>query len=383
MSSKPLLVLLNEGTRGHTVQSRGIAARLNEITPIDTLELETPRLSGFSKIKYIKILARKLPSATPEFAENWLKNAGAEDLCAQVRLLLAEDVRPLLFLSAGSRAAPYCLALAKLFSGKSCVIMTPSVLGLKPFDWAIVPKHDGHTGDNVLITLGAPNAISPDLLVSQKRELLSDYPPRRAEAWGLLIGGDDQNYSIAPLWINKFMPSLLEKVHNAGVDVYITTSRRTEAATEAALAKLCGGDLSVRMLLLASQDPRNPVPGILGHCSRVFCTEDSVSMISEAVTAGANVAVVTVGHHHGFRRLLQEITELLVDTHVLTKRFLWGVPRFDRMIEDFENQNYLCLIKPRSIDEDLDHFLEKDAGLRPVFNEAERAAKWLVERWLG
>ena len=383
MNANPLLILLNEGTRGHIVQSRGIAARLNEITPVDVFEHETPRLKGLDKIKYHKIFARRLPSASQSYLENWLYHAGAEELCSVVRTEVGEKKRPLLFLSTGSGAAPYCLALARLFDGKSCVVMTPTVLGLKPFDWAIVPKHDGQSGDNVLVTLGAPNAICPQLLSEQKRELLSDYPPRRAEGWGVLIGGDDQNYSIAPLWVNKVMPTLLELARAAGVDLYITTSRRTQAATEAALSKLCAGNDSVRMLLLASQDPRNPVPGILGHCARVFCTEDSVSMISESVTGCPRVAVVTVGHHHGVRRFFQEITEYLVDLRLLSSRCLWGVPRFNRMIEDFENQNYLTLITPRSLDDDLAHFLSKPCGEAAQFNEAARAAKWLAQRWLG
>ena len=296
--------------------------------------------------------------------------------------LVNPERRSLLFLSAGSTAAPYCLALAKRFSGKSCVVMTPSVLGTKPFDMAVVPKHDGRRGDNVLVTLGAPNSISPELLESQSRELLSDYPPHQKDAWGVLIGGDDLNYSIAPLWVNKVLPTLLNAAADANVDLYITTSRRTQAATEMEIAKLCGDTSVVRMLLLASKDSRNPVPGILGHCSRVFCTEDYVSMISEAVTAGVQTAVITVGHHHGVKRLLQEVTEWLVDARLLSTKRLWGVPRFNRMIEDFENQNYLCLVTPRNLDDDLRHFLERPLDGMKGFNEAEKAARWILNRWL-
>ena len=182
--------------------------------------------------------------------------------------------------------------------------------------------------------------------------------------------------------MNKVLPTLLNAAADANVDLYITTSRRTQAATEMEIAKLCGDTSVVRMLLLASQDSRNPVPGILGHCSRVFCTEDSVSMISEAVTAGVQTAVITVGHHHGVKRLLQEVTEWLVDARLLSTKRLWGVPRFNRMIEDFENQNYLCLVTPRNLDDDLRHFLERPLDGMKGFNEAEKAARWILNRWL-
>ncbi len=379
MDIKPLLVLLGEGTRGHLVQSRGIRDRLCELISLESLEFEVPYLKGWQRIKYIKALARKLPTATDYFLDYWLTEAGARRIVEEISLA---GVRPTLFLSAGSTAAPYCLALARRFRGKSCVIMTPSVLGVKPFDMAIVPKHDGHRGKNVLITLGAPNSVCQSLLTTSEKELLSDYPAQRKEAWGILIGGDDLNYSVAPLWVNKVLPTLLEAASAADVDLYITTSRRTQAATENAISELCKGNPCVRLLLLASQDPRNPVPGILGHCSRVFCTEDSVSMISESVTAGIPVAVVTVGHRRGVKRLMQEITEYLVDTRILSQKRLWGVPRFNRMIEDFANYDLLSIITPRNLIDDLAKFLGQPSQRQDDFNEAQRAAKWILSRWL-
>lgn len=381
MGGRPLLILLNEGTRGHLVQSRGIRDRMSEMISLDSMELETPRLSRFRKLKYIKILSRKLPCASDYFLDSWLRNAGAQPLADRIAQMNPAG-RPLLFLSAGSNAAPYCLAFARRFGGKSCVVMTPSVLGIKPFDMAVVPKHDGQKGDNLLVTMGAPNSITASLLKDQEKELLSDYPARREEAWGILIGGDDLNYTIAPLWVNKVMPTLLEAAEGADVDLYITTSRRTQAAAENALYKLCVGHPRVRMLFLASQDPRNPVPGILGHCQRVFCTEDSVSMISEAVTAGVQTAVITVGHHHGLKRLCQELTEYLVDSGILSTKCLWGVPRFNRMMEDFENQDYLTIITPRNLLDGLARFLQHSPSRPAEFNEAVKAARWIVSRWL-
>lgn len=379
---KPLLVLLDERTRGHSVQSRGIRDRIKELVDVESIELEIPSLKGLQKIKCLKMMAGKLPKVPKTLAEKWLDDAGGKALYSEVETLLAGEKRALLIMSAGSSAAPYCLALAHIFGGKSCVIMVPSVLGVKPFDMAIVPKHDACTGDNVLVTLGAPNSICDSLLEEQGRELLSDYPPIRDDAWGILIGGDDQNYTIAPLWVSKVLPTLMDAAQGADVDLYITTSRRTSAAAEAAISRICAGNPRVRMLLLASQDARNPVPGILSHCSKVFCTEDSVSMISESVTAGVQVAVVTVGHRHGIRRLLQEITEYAVDVKLLSVKCLWGVPRFNRMIEDFENQDYVTIITPREIIDGLARFLERPHNHIGTFNEAERAAKWIISRWL-
>ncbi len=55
----------------------------------------------------------------------------------------------------------------------------------------------------------------------------------------------------------------------------------------------------VRMLVLGTRDPWNPIPGMLDICDEVFCTEDSVSMISEAATGGQVVQILRVGKRRG------------------------------------------------------------------------------------
>lgn len=380
MTSLPVLFRLCDGIRGHMFQTGGIRDRMKEIKPIETMDLEVPHLTGKQRINWLKLKSRRLPSATSEEALAWLKGADGDELVKNVETVPDFKNRPCLFMSAGSGAAPYCLALAKTFSGTSCVVMTPSVLGTEPFDLAIVPKHDGAAGANTLVTLGAPNSIDRSQLEEQAANLLSDYPARRRQAWGLLIGGDDQNYAITPLWAENVLPRIFKEASFADVDLYITTSRRTSQETEHYIFEQCRPNPQVRMLLLASKDPRNPVPGILGHCSVVFCTEDSVSMISESVTAGVKVVVLTVGHCHGLRGAFQSLTENLVETRLLSPEKLWGVPRFSRMIEDFETQGFLRVLSPRRLDEDLSNTLTANIP-HPPFNEAARAAKWILARW--
>ncbi len=381
MNRLPVVFRLSDGIRGHFFQTEGIRDRMTDLAELECHDLEVPLLEGWTRIMALKVRAWWLPSATKDQAKQWLQKSRGEAMMDAISALDLEN-RPKLFLSAGGRAAPYCLALARLYGGKSCVVMTPSVLGTDSFDMAVVPKHDGYCAENTLVTMGAPNSISPQRLKEQAQELCCDYPPQRDRAWGILIGGDDQNYVIAPLWVEKVFPQLLEAARQADVDLYITTSRRTRPETENVISEFCRGNPRVRMLLLASQDPRNPVPGLLGHCSRVFCTEDSVSMISESVTAGLWVSVLTVGHCHGVRSWMQRITEKMTDAKLISQERLWGVPRFTRMLEEFEALGYLEILSPRRLAEDLSIETPQERGL-PPFNEAGRAARWILDRWLG
>ncbi len=380
MNRPPVVFRLSDGIRGHFFQTEGIRDRMKELAELECHDLEVPYLEGWQRLVALKLRARRLPSASKRQLQRWLADSRGEALAKAVADADPSG-RPALFLSAGSRAAPYCLALSRLFGGKSCVVMTPSRLGTAPFDMAVVPKHDGYSADNVLLTLGAPNAISRQRLQAQAQELCCDYPPQRKRAWAILVGGDDQNHSIAPLWAEKVFPVVFQAAERADVDLYVTTSRRTRGDTEQTIAELCRHNPRVRMLLLASQDPRNPVPGLLGHCCRVFCTEDSVSMISESVTSGLWVSVFTVGHCHGIRRWMQQLTEAMVYAKVISPERLWGVPRFTRMLEEFESQGYLEILSPRRLAEDLS--IQPPHRDVPPFNEAARAARWILDRWLG
>lgn len=125
------------------------------------------------------------------------------------------------------------------------------------------------------------------------------------------------------------------------------------------------------MLLLASEESWSPVPGILGLCEKVLCTEDSVSMISEAATAGLRPIVLPVERRASLSSVLGRL--------VPGERLVWGVKRFDRMIKAFE-ERALCSVAG-ALESLLELLFEEAEGPREDFNEARRAAMWILERW--
>ncbi|MEA4881973.1 MAG: ELM1/GtrOC1 family putative glycosyltransferase [Synergistaceae bacterium] len=381
-----LLILLSDGIRGHLSQSRGVAGWISRFTGADIVEMEVPRLSGWRRAFFLKWRARFLPFLPPERTALWLDRAGGSQLLSESRSALARrglSGEQVLFLSAGSSAAPFTLALARTLGGKSCTIMTPSVLGTTPFDFAVVPEHDAPRKDaNVLVTLGAPNGIFPDELERRGWELAQKYPTRsgKRERWSILVGGDDANYAISPRWIRSRILPLVKAAEDRRADLYITTSRRTSPSAEEALKKLIGQNPSVRMLLLASKDSFNPVPGMLGLSGRVFVTEDSVSMVSEAVTAGKEVFLLRTETAKALRLRMQEYTEALVDRGVLPSRFLWGKPRFDRLFAGLQEQGFLKEMNCDNLTDRIGTLSLSQNGSTSL-NEARRAAEWIVERW--
>ncbi|MBQ7264012.1 MAG: mitochondrial fission ELM1 family protein, partial [Synergistaceae bacterium] len=178
------VVVLSDGLRGHVHQSLGVARWIERMCGASVETIDVPRLHGLERLRRLKLDAIRLPRASMEEARAWLASSG---LPVDAREdLLDEDT---LSISAGSSAAPFCLALAKASGGHCATIMTPSVLGTRPFSFAIVPAHDHpRPASNVLTTLGAPNHIHrPDLRAAAEAR----FPPPPAKVVALLLGGSD------------------------------------------------------------------------------------------------------------------------------------------------------------------------------------------------
>jgi hypothetical protein len=128
---------------------------------------------------------------------------------------------------------------------------------------------------------------------------------------------------------------------------------------------------------------------MLGACDEIFVTDDSVNMVSEAVTAGHRAILLRTERVGILKRRLQLATSMMVSSGLLPKRALWGVPRFDQTFRSFQKMGLLVDFKDwiherrRS---DLSPFaaLDEDGEFdEDGFNEARRAAGWILSHLDG
>jgi len=112
------------------------------------------------------------------------------------------------------------------------------------------------------------------------------YRPQR-KAVGFIIGGPNSCFEMGDEILKQIETV---RAQFADCEFALTTSPRTPQATESALEKL-SWDYSV----IYSRKPVNPIGDFLAQCEWVFISEDSVSMISEAVSNGsASVAILSL-----------------------------------------------------------------------------------------
>jgi hypothetical protein len=102
-------------------------------------------------------------------------------------------------------------------------------------------------------------------------------------------------------------------------------------------------------------------------------------MISEAMTGGHVVQILRVERKKGLRKCLQGLTAKMVDKNLLARQRLWGIPRFDLMIESFCSRGWAMEYDPAKLDQVSPARGRKNEGLS--FSEARRAAEWIIQGW--
>jgi len=129
-------------------------------------------------------------------------------------------------------------------------------------------------------------AADPAFFVEKANEFQKLYKPAKPTAAGFIIGGPNAVSMIDAEAIRKQLEQAFALTE--GCERWVTTSRRTPAAVEAAIESL-----PFDYRLINSRDPYNPVPAFIQLCDRLFVTSDSASMISECASFGtASVEVL-------------------------------------------------------------------------------------------
>jgi mitochondrial fission protein ELM1 len=302
-AKRPLVVWrLMDGKAGHEAQTAGLVQALGRMRAVECHDIEMPRRR--------------------EMLRDWIRG----------RCRFGGDLPdPELLLGAGHRTHVALLAARRARGGKAVVLMRPS-LPQCWFDCCLIPEHDQpRRRDNVIVTQGVLNTIQSAKAASPERGLI-------------LIGGPSEHYG----WDSNAMIQQVRSVVLASDAIAwnLTTSRRTPPETEVALVDLDLPNLRVEPV---AQTPRGWVGDHLAGCGLVWVSEDSVSMVYEALTAGAKVGLLEVPTKGKGSRVARGVESLLKAGRVLS--FAEPLPSL--------------------------------AGQKPLdgFNEAERCAAIILEKF--
>jgi mitochondrial fission protein ELM1 len=262
---------LLDGKPGHESQTLGLVNSLRRLVPV--------RCENIS-------VGESAPSAI-----DWLLK--------RFQLGLSKPA-PDLIIGAGHSTHWALICAKRAYGGQTIVMMKPS-LPLSWFDWVVVPKHDGACiATNVIATQGVLNAMRPG--------------PKCQDEVLVLVGGIGKHF----IWNDADVMRQISVILSAFPRALITDSRRTPTEMRQQLTSRYE----------ANYHPWDTCPigwlsEKLATAARVWVTEDSVSMIYEALTAGCAVGLLVLKRPSSESGRLVKGIEMLVQAEQVVRFDDW------------------------------------------------------------
>ena len=185
---------------------------------------------------------------------------------------------PDLIIGVGSHTQLRVLLLGKIYRQAKTVILMKPNLPFSWFDYSVIPEHDGvPTSDRVIVTHGALNPIVDEHRHQSGRILIA-------------LGGSSKRHQWNDEKVFASIQTIVEQ-HSKN-EIIITTSRRTPEPFVERLKRY--PFLPHVHFFPVEQTPQGWIFEEMQQAEAVWVTEDSVSMIYEALTAGCRVGVIAM-----------------------------------------------------------------------------------------
>lgn len=279
--------IITEGIAGTENQCLGLAEALGALSPVDiTVKRVKLRFPWKQLTPYLRL--------GNHFA---LSNKGDE----------ISSPYPDIAICSGRKSIPAALKIKQESKGKTFVVFLqdpkcPTSL----FDLVIAGEHDDVKGANVIQTTGALNRITAEKLTSAAMSLKTRLPPEfNAPFLSVLIGGKSRTHDITQSDIRVLANHL--DVLSEKYSILVTASRRTGEENLAFLKEQFGYNPKI---YLWDGTGENPYFGFLGISETILVTSDSISMISDALTAGKPTYIISL---RGENKRFDSFYESIID----------------------------------------------------------------------
>lgn len=262
---------------GHAAQAEGLVAALEVLGPVTVTRIRTRLRSGVLRWPLAAWLNRfERPPAA------WLL-----PVCFDVSFPAG---RPDAVVSAGFNTAHLNAWLARRFRCGNFFAGSPRGLDGRLFSAVLTLEPVPGLANNLVVDL-PPTPVSP----AAAREAGAAYRAERGlgdeTLWALVVGGDGAGYRYGEADWRALGEALGALARCHGVRWLLTTSRRTGAAGEAALREAVPPEALADAVWWHAA-PRRGLQAFLGAAEGAFVTEESMTMVTEAIAAGRPVVAL-------------------------------------------------------------------------------------------
>lgn len=209
-----------------------------------------------------------------------------------------KDLETDIVISTGSSLLPVQHILKRRRAVKSVVIMKPTGLyGSCPWDLVVQPSHDGETtGKNIVSTRMALGRLPKELLDARAKTFDERLSLGGKKGISLFVGGSASGYRFSPELLHTAIEHTRSFASARQVPFFVTTSRRSSPEVNRIVKRLCEKDPFCKLLVIPSErEVPDTVETMLGLSHTALVTEESISMVSEALRSGRHVISLSVG----------------------------------------------------------------------------------------
>jgi len=270
--------LVDEGSPGHRAQSRGVVValqRLGYATDVVTVDVADRRPGA------LRSPARFVVTHGPKRLVSWTVREMS-------RFAMPKETSPALILSSGGKSCFASVWLARETGAPNLFVGDPRPYPPHWFSAVLSPHHIAGAG-NVWKIAALPTSMEPERCIRAARARWPTGWPDKV--WAVLVGGASRSHRFVEADFAALGEALSVLARRCGIRWLVATSRRTGIAAEDALRAHLRAD-AVFEAAYFSKTPEPVVPAYLGAAEVAFVTQDSLTMLSEAVASGRPVVAL-------------------------------------------------------------------------------------------
>lgn len=325
------ILIIYDGKPGHLSQSQGLA---NVIKLRSSKAVEVKLLSAKPRLKLLNSVLRKLapiPSA-------WLCRV----VIACYKFIHIPS-KPDLIISFGGNSVALNVALKYYFHANNIAIGNCYSIPSECFDAQVSISGDDEN-DRAVSSKIPICKVDKQQRIAAGRVLSGN----SQKNWSMLIGGDGSGYCWQEQDFHRIGRALRVLSHQYGVRWLLTTSRRTPLEAEKILGQYLNED-NVQTCYFFHQQKSGDILAILGSSERIFCTEDSLSMITESVALEKPVVTIkpeNITHKEVHQSVLLELeSNRLIERYSISEVYTYMPAQYQplKSYNDYVDELYIKL----------------------------------------
>ncbi len=264
--------IIDEGSQGHVVQSRGLIRELSKVVDLNATEIRGALKVRIGLLKsLVKRLLRRWPKSWIYRPFHHLTNLPAET--------------PDLIVASGPRALTTLAYLGKTYGCPSVFVQASLEVPRGMVDYIVKPDEGREREDYIFIPL-LFSEITPGLMEAKRAQ------GKQSESLhALFVGASSAKIKFEPTDWEHLVSLVNRGWRERGMRWLITTSYRTPRAVEKLLREGILPD-AIEDAVWHSIAPRRVTQEYLARARSVFVTMDSMTMVSEAIASGSPVIVL-------------------------------------------------------------------------------------------